>query len=89
MFEDHAENLFAAHEVERQGNVNSKKEDTDFWIVDVIENGVTSCMELAVKEALALPPGKKIILPHNRELQQVGQAAGLLSGFLGTLGVDF
>ncbi|XP_015970414.1 uncharacterized protein LOC107493895 [Arachis duranensis] len=46
-------------------------------------------MELTVKEALALPLGKKIVLNHNRELQQVGQAAGLLSGFLGTLSSDF
>ncbi|KAL4390141.1 hypothetical protein AHAS_Ahas03G0115400 [Arachis hypogaea] len=46
-------------------------------------------MELTVKEALALLPGKKIVLRHNRELQQVGQAAGLLSGFLGTLRADF
>ncbi|RYR09728.1 hypothetical protein Ahy_B05g078124 isoform B [Arachis hypogaea] len=46
-------------------------------------------MELTVKEALTLPPGRKIVLQHNRELQQVRQAAGLLSGFLGTLGADF
>nr|XP_025652079.1 uncharacterized protein LOC112748086 [Arachis hypogaea] len=70
-FDDHLDNMFAAHEIERQ------------------ENGVISSMELTVKEALALPPGKKIVLHHNRELQQVGQAAGLLSGFLGTLGYDF
>ncbi|XLU22294.1 hypothetical protein S245_058360, partial [Arachis hypogaea] len=88
-FDDHVDDLFSAHEVERQGTANSKKKDTDYWVVDVIENGVTSCMELTVKEALALPPEKKIVLNHNRELQQVGQAAGLLSGFLGTLGFDF
>ncbi|XP_072054824.1 uncharacterized protein [Arachis hypogaea] len=81
--------MFAAHEVERQGNANSKKKDTDYSVVDVIENGVISSMELTVKKALALPPGKKIVLHHNRELQQVGQAAGLLNEFLGTLGSDF
>ncbi|XP_057746397.1 uncharacterized protein LOC130965652 [Arachis stenosperma] len=70
-FDDHLDNMFAAHEVERQ------------------ENGVISSMELTVKEALALPPGKKIVLHHNKELQQVDQAAGLLSGFLKTLGSDF
>nr|XP_025610796.1 uncharacterized protein LOC112703501 [Arachis hypogaea] len=70
-FDDHLDNIFSAHEVERQ------------------ENGVISSMKLTVKEALALPPGKKIVLHHNRELQQVGQVAGLLSGFLGTLGSDF
>ncbi|XP_020978003.1 uncharacterized protein LOC107636086 [Arachis ipaensis] len=67
----------------------AKKKDTDYWVVDVIESAVISSMELTVKEALALPPGKKIVLHHNRELQQVGQAAGLLSGFLGTLRSDF
>ncbi|RYR21782.1 hypothetical protein Ahy_B03g067100 [Arachis hypogaea] len=82
-FDDHVDNLFAAHEVERQGNANSKKGHR------LLENSVASCMELTVKEALALPPGKKIVLHHNKELQQVGQAAGLLSRFLGTLGSDF
>ncbi|XP_015938285.1 uncharacterized protein LOC107463920 [Arachis duranensis] len=70
-FDDHLDNMFAAHEVEHQ------------------ENGMISSMELTVREALALHPRKKIVLHHNRELQQVGQAAGLLSGFLGTLGSDF
>ncbi|RYR62167.1 hypothetical protein Ahy_A04g019554 [Arachis hypogaea] len=88
-FDDHVNDLFAVHEVERQGNANSKKKDTDFWEVDVIENGVTSCMELTVKEALTRPPGRKIVLQHNKVLQQVGQAASLLSGFLGTLVADF
>ncbi|QHO46793.1 uncharacterized protein DS421_6g190700 [Arachis hypogaea] len=83
-FDDHVDDLFAAHEVERQGNANNNKKGHQF-----LENGVTSCMELTVKEALALPPGKKIILRHNRELQQVGQAASLLSGFLGLLGLIF
>ncbi|RYR78412.1 hypothetical protein Ahy_A01g003207 [Arachis hypogaea] len=88
-FDDPVDDLFAEHEVECQGNANSKKKDTDYWVVDVIENGVTYCMELTVKEALALTPGKKIALNHNRELQQVGQAAGLLSGLLGTLASNF
>ncbi|XLS92773.1 hypothetical protein HN51_068781, partial [Arachis hypogaea] len=35
-FDDHLDNIFAAHEVERQGNANSKKKDTDYWVVDVI-----------------------------------------------------
>ncbi|QHO25078.1 uncharacterized protein DS421_12g378000 [Arachis hypogaea] len=46
-------------------------------------------MDLTVKEALALPPGRKIVLHRNKEMQQVGQSAGLLSGFLGSLGADF
>ncbi|RYR20498.1 hypothetical protein Ahy_B03g065655 [Arachis hypogaea] len=74
---------------------HSEDEDYDPEVDEVeslfplLENGVTYCMELIVKEALALPPGKKIVLNHNRELQQVGQAAGLLSEFLGTLASDF
>ncbi|RYR26962.1 hypothetical protein Ahy_B02g061292 [Arachis hypogaea] len=66
-FDDHLDDLFAAHEVEHQGNANSKKGHR------LLENGVTSSMELTVKEALALPSGKTIVLHHNRELQQVGQ----------------
>ncbi|XP_072067741.1 uncharacterized protein [Arachis hypogaea] len=65
------------------------KKDTDFWKFEVIENGVIKNMDLTVKEALALPPGRKIILHHNKEMQQVGQSAGQLSGFLGSLGADF
>ncbi|RYR16280.1 hypothetical protein Ahy_B04g073279 [Arachis hypogaea] len=72
-FDDHLDNMFAAQEVERQGNANSKKRTL---IIGLLMS------QLTVKEALALPPGKKI-------LQQVGQAADLLSGFLGTLGSDF
>ncbi|RYR26043.1 hypothetical protein Ahy_B02g060172 [Arachis hypogaea] len=91
-FDDHVDDLFAAHEVECQGNANSKKRTPIIGLLilfPLLENGVTYCMELTVKEALALPPGKKIVLNHNRELQQVGQAAGLLSRFLGILASDF
>ncbi|RYR42485.1 hypothetical protein Ahy_A08g038961 isoform B [Arachis hypogaea] len=91
-FDDHVDDLFTAHEVECQGNANSKKRTPIVGLLilfPLLENGVTSCMELTVKEALVLPPGKKIVLNHNKELQQVGHAAGLLSGFLGTLGSDF
>ncbi|XLT00283.1 hypothetical protein HN51_049634, partial [Arachis hypogaea] len=35
-FDDHVDDLFSAHEVERQGTANSKKKDTDYWVVDVI-----------------------------------------------------
>ncbi|XLR65695.1 hypothetical protein HN51_008198, partial [Arachis hypogaea] len=35
-FDNHLDNMFATHEVERQGNANSKKKDTDYWVVDVI-----------------------------------------------------
>ncbi|XLT37623.1 hypothetical protein HN873_068915, partial [Arachis hypogaea] len=35
-FDDHVDDLFATHEVERQGNANGKKKDIDYWVVDII-----------------------------------------------------
>ncbi|KAL4287242.1 hypothetical protein AHAS_Ahas19G0166600 [Arachis hypogaea] len=47
-------------------------------------------MNLNVKEAIALPPGRHIIIGFNTELQHIGQTAGLLSGFfLASLGANF
>ena len=45
--------------------------------------------ELTVKEAIALLSNTKIILLFNKELQLIGQATGLLSGFLGSLDTDY
>ncbi|XP_016185163.1 uncharacterized protein LOC107626775 [Arachis ipaensis] len=42
-----------------------------------------------MKQAIALPSNTKIVLPFNKELQPIGQAVGLLSGFLGSLGADY
>ncbi|QHN88403.1 uncharacterized protein DS421_16g563250 [Arachis hypogaea] len=87
-FDDHIDDLFAAQEVEGQHN-NKKAKDTDFWEVTVIEDGVKKVSKLSVKEAIALPSNTKIVLPFNSQLQPIGQAAGLLSGFIGNLGADY
>ncbi|RYR27150.1 uncharacterized protein [Arachis hypogaea] len=87
-FDDHIDDLFAAQEVEGQHN-NKKAKDTDFWEVTVIEDGVRKVSKLSVKEAIGLPSNTKIVLQFNSELQPIGQAAGLLSGFIGSLGADY
>ncbi|RYR28843.1 hypothetical protein Ahy_B01g053031 [Arachis hypogaea] len=50
---------------------------------------VRKASRLSVRETIALPSNTKIVLPFNKELQSIGQAAGLLSGFLGSLGADY
>ncbi|XP_016200795.1 uncharacterized protein LOC107641938 isoform X1 [Arachis ipaensis] len=87
-FDYHIDELFAAQEVEGQHN-NKKAKDTDFWEVTVIEDGVRKVSKMSVKEAIALPSNTKIVLPFNSELQPIGQAAGLLSDFIGSLGADY
>ncbi|XP_020993914.2 uncharacterized protein LOC107479032 [Arachis duranensis] len=87
-FDDHIDDLFAAQEVEGQHN-NKKAKDKDLWEVTVIEDGVRKVSKLSVKEAIALPSNTKIVLPFNSQLQLIGQAAGLLSGFIGNLGADY
>ncbi|RYR77444.1 hypothetical protein Ahy_A01g001903 [Arachis hypogaea] len=87
-FDCHIDDLFAVQEVEGQHN-NKKAKDTDFWEVIVIEDGVRKVSKLSVKEAIALPSNTKIELPFNSQLQPIGQAAGLLSGFIGSLGADY
>ncbi|RYR20101.1 hypothetical protein Ahy_B03g065192 [Arachis hypogaea] len=87
-FEDHIDDLFASQEVKGQHN-NQKCKDTDFWKVTVIEDGVRKVSKLSVNEAIALPSNTKIVLPFNKELQLIDQAAGLLSGFIGSLGADY
>ncbi|MED6122212.1 hypothetical protein PIB30_117303 [Stylosanthes scabra] len=51
---------------------------------DVIEES-----KLKVDDVLSLPAGRKVILTCNEHLQPIGDAGGLLSGFLGILGSDF
>ncbi|XP_016192902.1 uncharacterized protein LOC107633817 [Arachis ipaensis] len=70
-------------------NKSNGRKDTDYWNVIVSDDGITRTMSLSVKEAIVLPSSRKIILEFNKELQPIGQAAGLLSGFLGNLGADF
>ncbi|QHO02209.1 uncharacterized protein DS421_13g421910 [Arachis hypogaea] len=87
-FDDHIDDLFALQEVEGQHN-NGKCKDIDFWEVTVIEDGVRKASRLSVKEAIALPSNTKIVLTFNKELQPIGQTAGLFNGFLGSLGADY
>ncbi|XLU52872.1 hypothetical protein S245_047520, partial [Arachis hypogaea] len=54
-----------------------------------LEDGVRKVSRLSVKEAITLPSNTKIVLPFNKELQPIGQVAGLFSGFLGSLGADY
>nr|XP_025678846.1 uncharacterized protein LOC112778775 [Arachis hypogaea] len=58
-------------------------------LLPVEEDGVRKVSRLSVKEAIALPSNTKIVLPFNKELQPIGQTAGLFSGFLGSLGADY
>ncbi|RYQ83236.1 hypothetical protein Ahy_B10g101882 [Arachis hypogaea] len=55
----------------------------------VLQDGVRKGSEVSVKKATTLPSNTKIILPFNKGLQPIGQAAGLLSGFLGILGASY
>ncbi|XP_025665291.1 uncharacterized protein [Arachis hypogaea] len=57
--------------------------------IHFLEDGVRKVSKLFVKEAIALSSNTKIVLPFNKELQPIGQAAGLLSGFIGSLGADY
>ncbi|RYQ99086.1 hypothetical protein Ahy_B07g086946 [Arachis hypogaea] len=87
-FDDHIEDLFAMQEAEVRNN-DKKHKDTDYWKVTVIEDDMTKGSELSVKESITLPPNTKIILLFNKELQPIGQPAGLLSGFLESLDADY
>ncbi|KAL4300230.1 hypothetical protein AHAS_Ahas17G0180100 [Arachis hypogaea] len=53
-----------------------------------VRRGVTRTMNLSIKDAIVLPPGRQIILEFNTEIQAIGQATGLLSRFLGSLGAN-
>ncbi|KAL4320871.1 hypothetical protein AHAS_Ahas14G0053800 [Arachis hypogaea] len=87
-WDDFVDNLYAEEETVSR-NKPYKGKDTDYWTVVVSDGGVTRTMNLSVREAIILPPGRQIILEFNTEMQAIGQAAGLLSGFLGNLGADF
>ncbi|RYR35245.1 hypothetical protein Ahy_A10g050394 isoform A [Arachis hypogaea] len=77
-WDDHVDNLYDEEEAVCRNKSNDSK-DTDYWSVVVSDDNVTRTMKLSVMEAMVLPP----------ELQAIGQAAGLLSEFLGSFGADF
>ncbi|KAL4299684.1 hypothetical protein AHAS_Ahas17G0125500 [Arachis hypogaea] len=87
-WDDYVDDLYAEEEAVPSDKSNGRK-DTDYWSVVVSDDGVTRTMSLSVKEAIVLPPSRQIIMEFNEELQPIGQAAGLLSGFLGSLGAYF
>nr|XP_025616701.1 uncharacterized protein LOC112709005 [Arachis hypogaea] len=87
-WDDYVDDLYDEEEAVPRNKSNGRK-DTDYWNVVVSDDGITRTMSLSVREAIVLPPSRKIILEFNEELQPIGQAAGLLSGFLGNLGADF
>ncbi|RYR09407.1 hypothetical protein Ahy_B05g077718 [Arachis hypogaea] len=87
-WDDHVDNLYAEEEAISRNKPNKSK-DMDYWSVVVSDGGVTRIMNLSIKEAILLPLGRKIILEFNTDMQAIGQAAGLLSGFLGSLGAYF
>nr|XP_025675670.1 uncharacterized protein LOC112775960 [Arachis hypogaea] len=87
-WDDYVDDLYAEEEAVPRNKSNGRK-NTDYWNVVVSDDGITRTMSLSVREAIVLPPSRKILLEFNEELQPIGQAAGLLSGFLGNLGDDF
>ncbi|MED6203623.1 hypothetical protein PIB30_001321 [Stylosanthes scabra] len=87
-FDDHIDNLFAAHDAEQQQNVKKRSRNKP-WEVDVIEDGKIRRLPHTVFEANSIPVGRKIVLDIDKFNQPVGEGAGLLGGFLGGLGADF
>ncbi|MED6198104.1 hypothetical protein PIB30_062845 [Stylosanthes scabra] len=81
-FDDHIDNLFANHNVEVQ-NKGKKRKDSDWWDVEVIEDGVIRPLKQTVFEAIRIPPSRKIVLKFNESHQAVGGENSLLSGYLG------
>ncbi|RYR59438.1 hypothetical protein Ahy_A05g025319 [Arachis hypogaea] len=76
-WDDFVDNLYAEEEVVSR-NKPYKSKDTDYWSVVVSDGGVTRTMNLSVRKAIVLPPGRQIILEFNTEMQAIG-----------SLGADF
>ncbi|KAF7826633.1 mucin-1-like isoform X2 [Senna tora] len=51
-------------------------------------HGVKREGRLKTNGVWTLPAGQRIVVPFNRQGQPIGEAAGLLSGFLGIIGTD-
>ncbi|NP_001312870.1 uncharacterized LOC107815048 [Nicotiana tabacum] len=67
-----------------------KRKSNKYWIVDVIdEEGVVKETNLRVQDMFVLPMGKKVVLEWNNRNQPVGESAGLLGGFLGSIASNF
>ncbi|XP_061369997.1 uncharacterized protein LOC133312752 [Gastrolobium bilobum] len=75
----------------------SQRTCNKYWVVDVLvfylllalnnniiaDNGVADQERLRVRDLLVLPPHKRVVIEWNEDNQPVGEAAGLLGGFLG------
>lgn len=53
------------------------------------EEGVVKETNLRVQDMFVLPMGKKVVLEWNNRNQPVGESAGLLGGFLGSIASNF
>ncbi|XP_020990253.2 uncharacterized protein LOC110277473 [Arachis duranensis] len=66
------------------------RKTTEFWTVKIIDSeGTIKPEKLSVRDAMARPNGRKIVLGFNNAKQAIGDEAGLLSGVLGLLGSDY
>ncbi|KAF7808482.1 uncharacterized protein G2W53_035225 [Senna tora] len=65
------------------------KKSNRYWTVDIEDShGVKREGRLKTNGVWTLPAGQRIVVPFNRQGQPIGEAAGLLSGFLGIIGTD-
>ncbi|KAF7841919.1 hypothetical protein G2W53_004217 [Senna tora] len=61
-----------------------------YWTVDIEDShGVKREGRQKTNGVWTLPAGQRIVVSFNRQGQQIGEVAGLLSGFLGINGTDF
>jgi hypothetical protein len=51
--------------------------------------GVVKVVRLRSQDVFSLPPGQKILMEWSRDDQPVGEAAGLLGGYIGSVGTSF
>ncbi|KAJ1402299.1 hypothetical protein SESBI_28194 [Sesbania bispinosa] len=77
----------------QQGDQNPqhayRRKSAKYWTVHLIdEEGVIKEDRLRVADVLGLSRDKKVVLEWNREGQPIGEAAGLLGGFLGSLAAN-
>ncbi|WJX36359.1 hypothetical protein P8452_24247 [Trifolium repens] len=68
----------------------SRKISQKYWTVEVRDaRGVVKVVRLRSQDVFSLPPGQKILMEWSRDDQPVGEAAGLLGGYLGSVGSNF
>ncbi|XP_025616195.1 uncharacterized protein [Arachis hypogaea] len=73
-----------------KGLLRKGPKKTNFWNVNIIDSdGTIKQARLSARKAMKQLNGRKIVLKFNRELQPIGDEAGILSSFLGLLGADY